>query len=464
MITHIEIDGFKSFNQFEMDFTPLTVVAGVNAAGKSNLFDALRLLSGMAGTDKVQKAFLEQRGDMLELFTHFDNGAIAEKMSFAVEMLVEPNVIDAWGAEENLKYTRLRYELTLNRFVNNIGIMDIEVLSEKLDTIKHESDKWIKILPKEDAKIWRPPVITGKRQTPYLYTDKDSVIVPQDGKAGRKRVFPLNHATRTVLSSFDSVDFPHILAAKKEMMGWRSLRLNPEDLRQPTSKTQGEDMISETGKNLAAALFRIKQTDSYCLKDISRKLHSFIPTFVSVDVRDDVENKQYLIILRDGDGKEYSSRVLSEGTLRILALCILWQDDKYKGLLCFEEPENGVHPSRIKTMAMLLRDLTSDFTDPDLPLRQVIINTHSTVFIREMRETIEDVNQSIYFARMVCRVMKYKDKKTNLYASIVHLVPKEKEIRIPFPDYERRLSLQMLEDFLETGNNRLGFNDESVAL
>ncbi len=44
MITYIKIDGFKSFKDFEMGFTPSTVVAGVNASGKSNLFDALKLL------------------------------------------------------------------------------------------------------------------------------------------------------------------------------------------------------------------------------------------------------------------------------------------------------------------------------------------------------------------------------------------------------------------------------------
>jgi AAA15 family ATPase/GTPase len=41
MITRIIINGFKSFQNFEMIFTPLTIVAGVNASGKSNLFDAL---------------------------------------------------------------------------------------------------------------------------------------------------------------------------------------------------------------------------------------------------------------------------------------------------------------------------------------------------------------------------------------------------------------------------------------
>lgn len=455
MITHIEIDGFKSFNQFKMDFTPLTVIAGVNAAGKSNLFDALGLISMLANTDKLQKAFFEQRGDMLELFTHYDGGLIADTMSFAVEMLVEPRVVDAWGAEEVLKYTRLRYELTVHLFKNDIGITDIEVIHEKLETIKHESDRWIRILPREMAKVWRPPVNTGKRQIPYIFTDKEnnSVVVPQDGKAGRKRVFPLNHATRTVLSSFDSVDFPHILAAKKEMTSWRFLRLNPEDLRQPTSKTQGETEVNETGKFLAAALFRIKQTDGYYLKEISRKLHSFVPNFVSVDVKDDNENKQYLILLKDSDGNEYSSRVLSEGTLRILALCILWKDEKYNGLLCFEEPENGVHPSRIKTMATLLKDLTTDFTDTDLPLRQVIINTHSTVFIREMSRTLEDPCLSLSFVRMASRVLNRNNKKTSLLASVVYPVPKDKDPLLPFPDHEMRLSYQMLLDFLDNDMN-----------
>lgn len=450
MITHIEIDGFKSFNQFEMDFMPLTVIAGTNAAGKSNLFDALHLLACIANTDKIQKAFLEQRGDMLELFTHFDDKTIADTMSFAIEMLVDPIVVDAWGAQERLKYTRLRYELVLHRFINSIGIMDIEVLDESLKTIKHDTDRWIRIIPKNTVDHWRPLVKTGKRQTPYLYTENNRVIVPQDGTSGRRREVPLYHSTRTVLSSFDSVDFRHILAVKKEMISWRFLQLNPEDLRQPTSKTTGSDEISETGKNLAAALYRIKQSDSYSIREISRKLHSFIPNFVSVDVFDDEQNKQYVIIIKDEDGKEYSSRVLSEGTLRILALCILWQDDKYNGLLCFEEPENGIHPFRIKAMVSLLKDLTSDFSDIDNPLRQVIINTHSTVFIREMNKWITHPYLSICFAQMTNRILTYQGSKKKLFVSRIVRVPPEMDNIIEFPDLEKKWSTRMLYEYLET--------------
>jgi len=83
MITKIEIDGFKTFRKFEMEFSPLTVIAGTNASGKSNLFDALKLLSRLAETD-LKTAFSEQRGEALELFTQYGGDSYATEMEFAV--------------------------------------------------------------------------------------------------------------------------------------------------------------------------------------------------------------------------------------------------------------------------------------------------------------------------------------------------------------------------------------------
>jgi predicted ATPase len=339
MITYIEINGFKSFHNFEMEFTPLTIIAGTNASGKSNLFDALMLLSSLAETDNIKKAFREQRGEFIELFSQYGENNYAQEMNFSVEMLVNKNITDAWGNKKMLKYTRLRYELSVRRFTNEVGMEDIEVSHEHLVNLKHQNDKWIKIIPSEYRELWRPKVITGKRGIPYIDTTVENniptVIVPQDGTTGNKRRFPLKNATRTVLSSFDTIDFPHVLAAKEEMKSWRFLQLNPEDLRKPTDKSNGEDFITQSGKNLAAALNRITLKNEYSLGEISRKLQSFVPNFIEVKVIDDKENKQFIIKLIDKDNKEYSSRVLSEGTLRILALCILEQDEQFSGLLCF---------------------------------------------------------------------------------------------------------------------------------
>jgi predicted ATPase len=452
MITYIKINGFKSFHDFAMEFLPFTIIAGTNASGKSNLFDVLILLSNLAQTDNIKKAFKDQRGEFLELFTQYAENEHAKEMHFIVEMLVNKEVTDAWGGKATLKYTRLRYELKIQRFTNDSGVEDIEASYEHLDTIKHTGDKWIKNIPKEYKDIWRPKVSTGKSQKPYMNTVIDTGIstveVRQDGvQGGNKRKFPLKKASRTVLSSFDTIDFPHVLAAKEEMKSWRFLQLNPEDLRKPTDKNNGEDVISKSGDNLAGALHRIQLKNPYSLGEISRKLQSLIPNFIEVKLFDDKENKRFIIQLIDQDGKTYSSRVLSEGTLRILALCILEQDEQHVGLLCFEEPENGIHPARIATMAELLKDLSSDFTEETIPLRQVIVNTHSPVLVHTVYGWSENKCVGLWYADIRNRV------RDRMSISLTHISPlyrKGAQLSISFDESERKMTLANVKAYLET--------------
>ncbi|MDI9878423.1 AAA family ATPase [Flectobacillus longus] len=459
MITYIKIDGFKSFQNFEMEFTPFTVIAGANASGKSNLFDALTLLSRLAETDNLKRAFSEQRGEFIEMFTQYGDDKYASEIQFVAEMLVNRNVKDAWGNETELKYTRLRYELNIRRFKSQTGIEELEVNYEKLLKLNHQEDDWIKLIPRVKLEYWRPKVGTGKRGIPYIDTVYEdaipTVLVPQDGsQGGNKRRFPLKNATRTVLSSFDTIDFPHVLAAKEEMRSWKFLQLNPEDLRQATSKNRGGDSITTSGKNLAAALFRIKQIDEYSLKEISRKLNTFLPNFTEVDVIDDNENKQYLIKLKDVDKKEFSSRVLSEGTLRILALCILEFDDRHTGLLCFEEPENGIHPFRIKAMTNLLKDLSIDFNDIDLPLRQVIVNTHSPVLVGNMFEWENNPNVSIWYAQMRTSISDVNGERLKMNITKINRVIRLEngQTTLEFAEKERKLTLSTVKDYLQTAD------------
>lgn len=459
MLTLIKINGFKSFHNFEMEFKPFTVIAGANASGKSNLFDALKLLGRLAEADNLKKAFKEQRGDFMELFTQYAENDYATEMTFLVEMLVNQKIKDAWGNEDDLKYTRLRYELKIKRYTNASGIEDLAVIYEHLENLRHQEDKWVKLIPQNNLEHWRPRVVTGKRGVPYIKTEVengniDTVLVPQDGKTGNKRRFPLNNASRTVLSSFDTIDFPHVLAAREEMRSWQFLELNPEDLRQPTNKNIGEDTLSQSGKNLAAVLYRIKQENPYNLKEISRKLQTFLPNFIAVDVVDDIENKQYLIKIKDKDKKEFTSRVLSEGTLRILALCILEYDTKHKGLLCFEEPENGIHPFRIEAMAKLLKGLSLDFSDVEMPLHQVIVNTHSPVLVSRIYLWQHDNNVSIWYAEMRNRITDIGEKRIAMSVTSILPVVKDNQLTISFSEQDKKLTLANVKRYLETASNQ----------
>jgi len=424
MITRLEVDGFKTFSKFVMEFTPFTIVAGTNASGKSNLFDVLNLLSNLADND-VRTAFNNLRGEPEEQFTQFSINEFSNEISIAVELLVDKKVRDNWGEEVILKYTRLRYEIKIERIRNKNGFDDLKIIYEHLSALKHQEDRWVKNnIDKKYLEFWRPKVKTGKRGKPYILTDtkndKQIVKIPLDGKPGPGREFSASDIAQSALSSVNSVEFPHVYAAKNEMLNWRFLQLNPEDLRKPSSR-MALGIVSHSGANLAAALFRLKQEDDFILNDISIELNNLLPNFTKVDVSEELAENRFIIKLKSDDGRIFSSRVLSEGTLRILILCILKYDIKHKGIICFEEPENGIHPFRLKMMTQLLKGLTTDFTEveePIFPLRQMIVNTHSADFIREILEDKSFYNYtSIWFSKIISKASsskKYSFKITKL--------------------------------------------------
>lgn len=453
MITKIELDGFKTFSNFKMEFAPLTIIAGANASGKSNLFDAMQLLSRIVEVD-LKTAYSEQRGDATELFTQFQNNDTSNEMFFGIELLLNKNVKDKFGGEVQLKYTRVRYEIRIQKRINNRGMDDIVVTHESLNPIRHDDDNWVKtyIPNKLILENWRPKVKTGKRGVAYIDTDSASINLRQDGKGGIKKEYPLNNINQAILSVVNSIDFPHSLAAKEEIRNWKFLQLNPEELRKPSSYL-AKDSLTQTGQNLAATLHRIKSEDGLNIKDISRRLNSLLPGISSVDVIDDKVGKQFVIQIKTQDGREFTSRVLSEGTLRLLTLCVFLFDPSHVGLICFEEPENGIHPARIKLTAELLKDLVSDFDNPYSELRQVIVNTHSPVLVGRIFETESKNISRIWFSEPVTQIIERNGNKQKIQITKMLPVIKEaNQLSIDFTEQERRLTLQQAISYLDNSD------------
>jgi predicted ATPase len=396
MLTRIEIDGFKTFRDFALDIPPFLVVLGKNAAGKSNLFDALQFIRLMAD-ESLLEAAQHTRGDVIELFHRRTDGSRMTEMRFAAEVLLDRTVTDAFGDTAEVSHSRLRYEVSVELRSSTRGLRPY-VAREFAKLIRRADDRWMTRFP---PNMRRQLAVYSSRSADLLETDTSDATRPrfmirQQGSAGRARELPASEATATVLSSLTTAnDFPLLYALKREFQSWRLLHLDPTALRAPDSYDD-PDVLGSNGAHLANTLRRIAQetaTDDRpegVLNDLSADLAAVIPEVVGVGLNEDETRRQRQVEVLSRDEAPFSARVASDGTLRAIALLAALYDPRGAGLICFEEPENGIFPQRLAQFVRHLRNLVARAQENRASggspaLTQLILSSHSPAILRALR-------------------------------------------------------------------------------
>jgi len=227
MITQIEIDGFKTFKDFKVELAPFQVLVGPNGSGKSNLFDALYLLSRLAEHD-ILTAFQDLRGSADDQFTKYPDGKRANKMRFAVEMLVDHKVRDRLGIESILTDRRFRYEVEISTYDEN-GLEGLLVTHEALRFISAIHDNWSRkygfpshtetskyLIETEPVLLWIDNMAEPPRTEIRLVEENDSIT----------RTFFAELMDATVLSSIVTAgEFPQVFAVGQELRALKILHL-----------------------------------------------------------------------------------------------------------------------------------------------------------------------------------------------------------------------------------------------
>jgi predicted ATPase len=344
MLKSLKVQGFKSLTALEVDFPQLTVLFGPNAAGKSNLLEAVQMLSRLGTSRTLSDAFSGPiRGYPLEAFT-FPPGGLPELLRrkearFTLETTIE-------HGEDCYAY----------RIVVQIqpGSGGLSVQDEYL------------------AKLGKKGQPKGK---PVIEHVDGQLHVRRKSKPAHPRQEPLglNHA---LLSDprLGGEEYRGIEACRTEFDGWRIYYLDPRVAMRSARPPADVQDIGVLGEDIAPYLYRLRGADYPKHFDaVKRTLRSLIPSVEGLNVDLD-EKRGTLDIQVRQDGSDFSSRIMSEGTLRVLALCAIAVNPWTKGLIAFEEPENGVHPRRLELIADLLTSLAVHQG------RQVIVTTHSPLF------------------------------------------------------------------------------------
>lgn len=373
MIHRVRVKGYKSLSDVSLTLQPLTIILGPNAVGKSNLFDALRLLSHIVRTRSLTDAFTEHRGDPLEAFTLEEGGLSGllarEEASFTVEVDVELSPSTVEQVEKLLQHYRtngesekrsrriteryLRYRITV-AITPRTGVL--RVTDERLEALTKRGDQL------------RP----DERRSPFIERVGGRLRLRMEGQA-RPTEYELGLSYALISQPLHPPHYPHLIAFREEVSRWQFYYFEPRVMREE-SPVKAATQISASGGDLAAFYFTLKNTNPGQFDNLTRVLHALVPTIDSVDAELTQEGKVRLKV--NEQGVEFSAKVISEGTLRLLGLLAILSPTNTATTISFEEPENGVHPRRLKLLADLLSNASQH--------RQVIVNTHSPLLAEHL--------------------------------------------------------------------------------
>ena len=373
MLKRVHIKGYKSLNDVDVRLSSLSVLFGLNAAGKSNFLDGLQILSKFATSKTLKEAFDSPcRGKPLESFSIGDKGLkgllAQSRISFSIEadLHLSDAIIEAVNRQiremrrpsgdgqldgagrtpAHMRERDLRYRIEVE-MVPRSGIL--RVADEYLAALNTKGEP------------------SGKRM-PFIERQGENIHLRLEGQA--HATYYDRYLDHSILSMpHYPPHYPHLIAARRELENWLFFYFEPRERMRAANPVKEVRHIGLMGEELAAFLNTLKAIEPKQFGAIEKALHTLIPNVDGIEV--EVSDLGEVELFLKENGVAIPARVLSEGTLRMLGLLALTGAKDAPALVGFEEPENGVHPRRVQLVAELLK------TRARLGQTQYIVTTHS---------------------------------------------------------------------------------------
>ena len=357
MLKRVHIKGYKSLNDVDVRLSSLSVLFGLNAAGKSNFLDGLQILSKFATSKTLKEAFDSPcRGKPLESFSIGDKGLkgllAQSRISFSIE--ADLHLSDAIIEAVNRQIREMRRPSGdgqldgAGRTPAHVRERDlryrIEVEMLPRSGILRVADEYLAALNTKGEP-------SGKRM-PFIERQGENIHLRLEGQA--HATYYDRYLDHSILSMpHYPPHYPHLIAARRELENWLFFYFEPRERMRAANPVKEVRHIGLMGEELAAFLNTLKAIEPKQFGAIEKALHTLIPNVDGIEV--EVSDLGEVELFLKENGVAIPARVLSEGTLRMLGLLALTGAKDAPALVGFEEPENCVHPRRLQLVAELLK-------------------------------------------------------------------------------------------------------------
>lgn len=337
-IESLIVRNYKVFKDVTVkDIPGMAVFLGQNGVGKTTFFDIFGFLHDSLNSNV--RAALAARGGFNEVISREESGDIYFEIKFRP------------SADEPL----ITYELS-------IGLGE-----KKLPVVKKEVMRFRRGQTGAPWKVLEFAVGEGTAASGDLKTYADVKIAERS----RQKLDSPDILAIKGLGQFK--EFTAVATLRRLIDDWYVSDFHIEDARD--RKDAGySDRLSRTGDNLALVAQYLYENHRDKFDEILEKMRRRVPGVTRVEAD---ETSDGYIVLRFQDGKfknPFSSRFVSDGTIKMFTYLVLLSDPSPHTLLCVEEPENQLYPQ-------LLGELAEEFRLYSNAGGQVFISTHSPDFL-----------------------------------------------------------------------------------
>jgi predicted ATPase len=351
VIKAIEIEGFRSLRSVRFELRPLNVLIGPNQSGKTNILDALDLLS-QAVQGRLTTSLYQSRGGLANLLWAGDG---PRRIRYHVEF----EQASRFAGEDG----PFAYDLTIEEQAQGHVIGEESLQSSPSDEVME--------VPISLDVLRQRTVIPGLRpdiREPYQSSYPARNILSSDGHQEPFLSQIRGSGAREALSSIC------LYPGFETKARWTCDHPNDTpQIRQPQF-VQHATRLDPHGDNLVNVLYTLSQ-DEDRWKDFKEVVRIGFPDFENIVFPPDAGQGRIALawIDRRFPKKKFTAEMLSDGTLSFLALAATLISAGRPMLIGFDEPEMHLHPDLLYRVVGLIEQASAS--------GQIIVATHSDAFL-----------------------------------------------------------------------------------
>lgn len=368
MIRQIETLNYRCLRYVKQPLDAFHVLVGPNASGKTTFLDVVSFLGHLI-SDGLEAAVFERTSNFHDLVWQRGDDPFELAIEAGIPKRLRKRLPDhRWdtiryevkiGSDPNTRETAILEESVLLKTWVDPGVGQCSlfprsthapptIMSGKVRGSRRVvsktypgDDHFYSEVRDESGKGWFPTIRLGPRKSALGNLPEDETK------------FPVSTWLKTLLAEgVQSIVLNSLLIRKASPPGQRK-GFKPDGSNLPwviADLEKDQDRIHSWIQHLRTALSEIQGVRTVERKD---------------------DRHRYLVIDYEG-GLEAPSWIVSDGTLRLLALTLLAYLPNFNGVYLIEEPENGIHPSAVET---LYQSLSSVYQ------AQILLASHSPVIL-----------------------------------------------------------------------------------